>query len=124
MPIEKLASQYNRNLVRSLAIKHSVTLEEGDFGTYLVTDANGNDVLFQVDMEYPSLAQMFGWDGDSLDIEGAIEFLDDNIGAEAEDPGYFSNKQSKQWVHKKAEEFVPVVIHFDDFLTDMEDGLY
>ena len=86
-------------------------------GCYKITDAEGHDVLIQTDWDYPAVANTFGWnicyvqgDGDaecdhrctdgtvdcpdcgvtaSAFIEAARQFLDDNDGAEAEDPGYF-----------------------------------
>jgi len=104
-----------------------ITLRAGPFGTYLISAADGRDILVQTDWDFPGLARTFGWDmqevqGHALDEDGmtleydnncehrgtdgtvkcidcglsastfiaaAQEWLDDNIGAEAEDPGYF-----------------------------------
>lgn len=67
-----------------------ITLESGQFGwDYLIVADDGRDVLIQSDTDYPGLAMTFGWSGDESDIDGAAEFLDDNIGASVEDPGYF-----------------------------------
>lgn len=61
------------------------------------TRDDANTVLVQTDWEYPSVANTFGWTGDpyELDMDDAItlaaEWLSENIGAEAEDPGYFSD---------------------------------
>ena len=67
-----------------------ITLTPGDFGTYLLVDeTSGEDILIQTDYDYPGIAMTFGWNGDDSDIEGAQDFLDENMGATAEDPGYF-----------------------------------
>ena len=82
-----------------------ITLERGDFGTYLIKHEDGRDLLVQTDWDYPGTASSFGWcpcecgetDGtvdcphkDAGDmIAEAQEFLDDNIGKTVEDPGYF-----------------------------------
>ena len=76
-----------------------MTLQRGDFGTYLAVAEDGRSQLFQTDWDYPALANNFGWEGypivdgsfASETIAEAIEYLDENIGAKAEDPGYFSN---------------------------------
>jgi hypothetical protein len=69
----------------------SITLESGQFGwDYIVASDNGQEVLIQSDTDYPGTARTFGWDGDDDDIEAAQAFLDDNIGASVEDPGYFA----------------------------------
>jgi len=82
-----------------------ITLDEGDFGTYLVRAEDGRDVLVQTDWDFPGIASTFGWipcpcgrtDG-TVDcahktasdmIAEARAFLDDHIGATTEDPGYF-----------------------------------
>lgn len=67
-----------------------ITLESGSFGwDYVIAHDDGREVLIQSDWDYPGTARTFGWDGDDADLEGAAEFLDDNIGASVEDPGYF-----------------------------------
>jgi hypothetical protein len=82
-----------------------ITLEQGDFGTYLVVAEDGRDILIQTDFDYPGIASTFGWspcecgatDGTvdcrhktaSQMIAEAQAFLDDNIGQSVEDPGYF-----------------------------------
>lgn len=88
-----------------------ITLENGDCGTYEVTAEDGRSVLVQTDWDYPGTARTFGWnmaeekcahtgtDGTvncpdcgktaTAFISEAGAYLDDNIGAEAEDPGYF-----------------------------------
>lgn len=106
---------------------NKITLEQGDFGTYLIVAEDGRDLLVQIDYDFPGLAQTFGWDISKVQraemeeesqqcgiplcnhegtdgtvkcscgltasdfIAAASEWLDDNIGAEAEDPGYFDN---------------------------------
>lgn len=68
----------------------SIRLESGNFGTFLVVDeGTGEDRLIQTDLDRPGIARSFGWNGDDTDIEGATEFLDENIGTTADDPGYF-----------------------------------
>jgi hypothetical protein len=92
-------------------------LESNDFGTYLIVADNGDSRLIQSDWDFPGTARSFGWDMRDVQQEGiakcehdetdgtvtcprcgltatdfisaAGEWLDDNIGAEAEDPGYF-----------------------------------
>lgn len=91
-----------------------IRLEESDFGCYLIVncDNKSKDILIQVDYDRCGTASSFGWspctgcaegcDGStdgtvgckrrtvSEHIASATKFLDDNIGAEAGDPGYFS----------------------------------
>ena len=89
-----------------------VSIGHSDFGTYLVTDTEtGDDMLVQVDWDYPGIASMFGWSpcpcGDgSTDgtvdcpcgrtagemIESARKYLNDAVAEEwmGEDPGYFN----------------------------------
>lgn len=67
-----------------------ITLEAGSFGwDYVIVHDDGRELLIQSDHDYPGTAHTFGWTGDYEDIAGAAEFLDDNIGATVEDPGYF-----------------------------------
>jgi hypothetical protein len=82
-----------------------ITLERGDFGTYLVVAEDGRDILIQNDFDYPGIASTFGWspcecgatDGTvdcghktaSQMIAEAQAFLDENIGQSVADPGYF-----------------------------------
>jgi hypothetical protein len=92
-----------------------IALRTGPFGTYrIVNDDNTDDVLVQTDWDYPGIASTFGWwigavapngcthdgtDGTidcpgcgtpaSVFIEAAGDYLDENIGAVADDPGYF-----------------------------------
>jgi hypothetical protein len=82
-----------------------ITLEQGDFGTYLVVAEDGRDILIQTDFDFPGIASTFGWspcecgatDGTvdcghkttSQMIAEAQAHLDDNIGQSVEDPGYF-----------------------------------
>lgn len=84
---------------------HTVTLLEGDHGTYLIEAEDGRTVLIQTDWDYPAVASVFGWqpcpcgetDGTvdcphrtaSEMIAEASQFLDAHIGDTAEDPGYF-----------------------------------
>ena len=82
-----------------------ITLEEGPFGTFLVTAEDGRDLLVQTDVDFPGLAATFGWtpcscgqtDG-TIDcahrsatemIAEARDFLHERAGSTADDPGYF-----------------------------------
>jgi hypothetical protein len=87
----------------------NITLEDGQFGTYIVRSIEtGDDLLVQTDWDFPSLASAFGFvscdcgytDG-TVDCEHksatqmiceAREYLDDHIGDVAEDPGYFTQE--------------------------------
>ena len=66
-----------------------ICLVTGKPGTYdWTTRDESRTELVQSDSEFPSLAQTFGYTGN--DIDGAVEFLDDNLGLVfVEDPGYF-----------------------------------
>lgn len=82
-----------------------ITLDEGDFGSYVVRAEDGRDFLVQTDWDFPGIASTFGWipcpcgrtDGTvdcahksaSQMIADARMFLDENIGVTADDPGYF-----------------------------------
>lgn len=69
-----------------------ITLESGAFGwDYQIVNDRGESLLIQTDYDYPGVASTFGWAGPDNDIAGAQEFLDDNVGASVEDPGYFDN---------------------------------
>ena len=84
-----------------------ITLEEGNFGwDYIIRNLETDEtVLIQTDWDYPGATSSFGWvacecgltDG-TIDckhkkasdmIESAGNFLDEHIGDEIEDPGYF-----------------------------------
>jgi hypothetical protein len=73
----------------------NIRLEAGSFGwDYLIVNVDtGDDILVQTDWDYPGVASTFGWgdytDNPDEDIPAAQEFLDENIGAVMEDPGYF-----------------------------------
>jgi hypothetical protein len=84
----------------------NVRLVRGPFGTYFLIAADGQDLFFTVDVDLPRLASTFGWtpcpcgetDG-TIDCEhksttemiaSAREFLDEHIGDEADDLGYFA----------------------------------
>ena len=74
-------------------------------GCFRIESADGRDVLIQTDWEYPKTASYFGYcpcdcgatDGTvdcahktaSEMIGEAAQFIIDNDGAEADDPGYF-----------------------------------
>jgi len=84
-----------------------IRLERAQYGYFLVVNVEtGEELLFQTDWDFPPLASNFGWspchdctDGTILCqkcgstpgelISSALEFLDDHIGATAQDPGYF-----------------------------------
>jgi hypothetical protein len=83
----------------------TITLQNGDFGTYLLVAEDGQCLLIQTDWDYPGIASEFGWSPCSCGatdgtvscahkqvgqmIAEAQAFLDDHIGDVAEDPGYF-----------------------------------
>ncbi len=83
----------------------TITLDRGDFGTFLLRADDGRELLIQTDWDFPGVAAAFGWnpcgcgatDG-TLDcahrsahelIAAAREFLDEHVGVAADDPGYF-----------------------------------
>lgn len=76
-----------------------IRLDNGPGGSYLiVNEETGKDRLIQTDSDFPSIARTFGWAGTENDstlagdlqaIFDATDYLDENIGATAEDPGYF-----------------------------------
>ncbi len=76
-----------------------IYLERGPHGTYLIRAEDGRDLLIQTDWDFPSVASTFGWrgkfskkkygTGPSAEIHAAADWLDDNIDADADDPGYF-----------------------------------
>ena len=86
-----------------------ITLKDGDFGSYLVVADDGQDLLIQTDWDFPGIASTFGWTPCSCGatdgtvscahkqagqmIAEAQAFLDDHIGDEVEDPGYFGGNQ-------------------------------
>jgi len=85
-----------------------ITIEQGQFGSdYVVAQVGGGETLLvTTDYDYPGLASTFGWvpcdcgetDGTvdcphrtaSEMISEAAEYLDNHVGDEVEDPGYFS----------------------------------
>lgn len=50
-----------------------------------------HSLLIQTDWDYPGVARTFGWAGEDDQISAAFDFLSDNIGATADDPGYFAS---------------------------------
>jgi hypothetical protein len=71
----------------------TITLEPGPYWTFLIRAASGANRLIQHDTDFARLAQTFGWTGtDDASIESvwdAYEFLEDNLFASVNDPGYF-----------------------------------
>ncbi len=83
----------------------TLTLQNGDFGAYLLIAEDGQELLVQTDWDFPGIASTFGWspcacgatDGTvacahklvGVMIAEAQAFLDDHIGDQVEDPGYF-----------------------------------
>jgi len=83
-----------------------ISLEQGDIGYEIVDLGTGESRLIQTDWDFPGVAASFGWrackcgrtDGTvdcphktaSQMIGEAAEFLDEHIGDEIEDPGYFA----------------------------------
>jgi len=69
-----------------------ITLHSGAFGwDFELVNDQGESLLIQSDYDYPGVATSFGWAGPESDISGALAFLDDNVGASVEDPGYFND---------------------------------
>lgn len=84
----------------------NITLESGDFGSYLLVADEGREVLIQTDRDFPGIASTFGWcpcecgatDGTvdcphraaSAMIAEAAQYLDDHLGESVDDPGYFA----------------------------------
>lgn len=82
-----------------------ITLQEGDFGTFLLHSEDGRDLLVQTDWDFPAVASAFGWSACScgetdgtVDCEhrtagdmvaDACDFLRAHAGDTADDPGYF-----------------------------------
>lgn len=75
-------------------------------GCYLIVDIKtGRDILVQLDYDFCGIASSFGWSPcDCGDTDGTVDcehktadqmisearkYLDDNLGAVADDPGYF-----------------------------------
>jgi hypothetical protein len=56
----------------------------------IANQADGRSVFIQSDWDYPGVARSFGWPGEDSQIGEAFQFLCDNVGATAEDPGYFN----------------------------------
>jgi hypothetical protein len=82
-----------------------ITLTRSQFGCFLIESDDGQDILIQSDWDYPGAASSFGWspcdcgeaDGtvdcahktaDEM-IADAYDFMIENDGATADDPGYF-----------------------------------
>lgn len=45
--------------------------------------------FIQSENDYPGVASTFGWVGEENDFAGAYKYLSENVGAIADDPGYF-----------------------------------
>jgi hypothetical protein len=79
----------------------TITLEDGPYGSYVVRNEDGRSFLVQQDHDFPSIARTFGWSGrfskrnygkgHGAEITAARDWLDLNIGIDAEDPGYFED---------------------------------
>lgn len=65
-------------------------------GCLKIVAEDGRDILIQTDWDLPGVASTFGWPCPKCDtnasffIQCAREWLDENDGAQAEDPGYFN----------------------------------
>lgn len=83
----------------------NIRVRKGDFSTFLVEAENGDTRLIQTEWDIPGIAASFGWvacpcrqtDG-TVDcqhrtaadmIAEARQFLEENEGQVADDPGYF-----------------------------------
>lgn len=90
----------------------TIILDDAPHGNYeIIHRETGKSILIQVDWDYTGIAQTFGWDmrGKNCAHEGtdgtvtcpqcgktatefiseAADWLDNHLGTEAEDPGYF-----------------------------------
>ena len=84
-----------------------IQLERNVAGTFLLVAADGRDLLIQSDWDFLGTASTFGWvpcacgkTDSTVDclhrtrsemIAEAANFLDENVGMEVNDPGYFSD---------------------------------
>lgn len=87
-----------------------IRLDGGQFGwDYILTHIDtGSTRLIQTDWDYPGVASSFGWSHGHGETDGTIEcpvchksasemiteaaeYLDDHIGDEIDDPGYFES---------------------------------
>ena len=70
-----------------------VNLDYGPFFTFLLKSEVGESRLVQFDADFPGVARSFGWQGPPRDtnesIWDAYEFLEENVGVDIDDPGYF-----------------------------------
>lgn len=82
-----------------------ITLQSGDFGSYLLVGDDSQNRLIQTDWDFPGIASTFGWSPCSCGatdgtvacahknagqmIAEAQAFLDEHIGDDFADPGYF-----------------------------------
>lgn len=99
-----------------------ITIKQGDFGTYRLEAEDGRDILIQTDFDFPGIASTFGWtpcvcgatDG-TVDcahrtatdmIAEAQAFLDDHIGDQADDPGYFESDDEEYDAELNADRFL------------------
>ena len=95
-----------------------ISVESGDFGTWLVTHEDGRTILIQNDWDFPGLASTFGWSPSQAGKEGcecrgtdgtircpdcgtevatfidsACEFLH-TLPDDVEDPGFFPEEEN------------------------------
>jgi len=47
-----------------------ITLESGDYGTYLLVCEDGRDLMIQTDYDYPGIASNLGWSPQRLHVLG------------------------------------------------------
>lgn len=70
-----------------------IALEQGPYSTFLLRAETGDTRLVQFDSDFPGVARSFGWEGPPREtresIWDAYEFLEQNVGADIDDPGYF-----------------------------------
>jgi hypothetical protein len=70
-----------------------ISLEQGPYCTFLLRADSGDTRLVQFDSDFPGVARSFGWQGPPRDtresIWDAYEFLEQSVGADIDDPGYF-----------------------------------
>ena len=70
-----------------------ITLEPGPYFTFLLKAECGDSRLVQIDTDFPGVARSFGWEGPPRETKESIwdayEFLEEHVGADIDDPGYF-----------------------------------
>mgnify|MGYP001501980442 CR=1 FL=1 len=86
----------------------TITLEDGPYGSYVVRNEDGRSFLVQQDHDFPSIARTFGWSGrfskrnygkgHGAEITAARDWLDLNIGIDAEDPAIVTSSSAPDMI--------------------------